>query len=199
MTSFPRSLQNLIEAFQKLLPGVGPKTAERFALSLAKNKNGASHTLAKTLLDMQHAIRSCAECFTFSETSPCPMCSDRSRDATLLCVVAEPQDLLAIERTGEFKGRYHVLGGLLSPISGVTPEDLTIKTLLERVEQGVKEVILAFDAIMDGEATAIHLKKLLAPKGVRVTRLARGLPMGSDLEYADEMTLTDALRGRREI
>ena len=197
--SFPSPLQHLMEQFRKHLPGVGPKAAERFTLALAKDKNGAVDQLIQSLNGLKVGVQTCSLCYTFANQSPCSMCTDKQRDHSKVCVIAEPQDLVAIERTGEYKGLYHVLGGLLSPISGITPKHLTIDALVQRaVAGGVKEIVIAFDSTMDGEATVVYLKKLLSTKGARVTRLARGLPMGSDLEYADEITLTDAIRGRRE-
>jgi recombination protein RecR len=196
--AFPKSLQHLIDTFRKSLPGVGPKTAERFAISLAKDRTGKAANIARAIAEMKKALRACGTCFTLSDLDPCTICADTKRDAQLLCVVADPQDILALERTGVYTGRYHVLGGLLSPISGVSADQLTIQRLLERIgSEKIIEVILALDATMDGEATALHIKQRCQSLTVTVSRLARGLPMGSDIEYADEITLTDALTGRR--
>lgn len=200
MSSFPRPIQHLIESFQKILPGVGPKTAERFALTLVRKNASEVKVLVDAIAAAKNSITICQICFDFTEKTPCATCTDPRRDATLLCVVAKPQDVLVIEKTDAYKGRYLVLGGLLSPIEGRTPDQLKMKELETRVQKNnLKEVILAFDSTMDGEATALYIKRLLAPTKIRVTRLARGLPMGSDLEYADEITLTDALQGRREV
>lgn len=200
--AFPRPIQHLIETFQKILPGVGPKTAERFALALAR-KNGAEvKTLVDAIAAAKNGTTTCQVCFDLTEKTPCTVCGDPKRDTSLLCVVADPQDVLAIEKTGAYRGRYLVLGGLLSPIEGRTPEQLKMKELLGMLQDTrykIQEIVLAFDSTMDGEATVLYIKRLLAPSKIRVTRLARGLPMGSDLEYADEITLTDALRGRRDV
>ncbi|MBI4281390.1 recombination protein RecR [Candidatus Uhrbacteria bacterium] len=198
--SFPRSLQHLIGVFQKILPGVGPKNAERFALALVRSTVPNVQELLDAIGNIKKQITTCAICFDFAEKSPCAICADPRRDSTVLCVVADTQGVLAIEKTSIYKGRYLVLGGLLSPIEGRTPDQLKIKELESRVQKNnLKEVILAFDSTMDGEATALYIKRLLAQTKIRVTRLARGLPMGSDLEYADEITLTDALQGRRDV
>lgn len=203
MSSFPKPIQNLIESFQKILPGVGPKTAERFALALVRKNPAEVKVLVTAIAAAKNGITTCQVCFDFTETTPCAICANPKRDGASLCVVAKPQDVLAIEKTGAYTGRYLVLGGLLSPIEGRTPDQLKIKELVERVQgkklQKISEVIFAFDSTMDGEATVLYIKRLLAPSNIRVTRLARGLPMGSDLEYADEITLTDALQGRREV
>lgn len=202
MSSFPRPIQHLIETFQKILPGVGPKTAERFALALARKNTAEVKTLVKAIAAAKNGITTCQICFDFAEKTPCVVCTDPKRDSTLLCVVADSQDVLALEKTDAYKGRYLILGGLLSPIEGRTPEQLKMKELQNRFQDSsfkIQEVILAFDSTMDGEATALYIKRLLAPTKIRVTRLARGLPMGGDLEYADEITLTDALRGRRDV
>lgn len=202
MSSFPRPIQNLIEIFQKILPGVGPKTAERFALALARKNATEVKALIDAIVAAKNGIVTCQVCFDFAEKTPCAICGSPQRDAATLCVVADPQDVLAIEKTGAYKGRYLVLGGLLSPIEGRTPDQLKIKELQSRVQGSgfrVQEIILAFDSTMDGEATVLYIKRMLAPSKIQVTRLARGLPMGSDLEYADEITLTDALQGRRNV
>lgn len=197
---FPRPIQQLIETLQKILPGVGPKTAERFALALVRKDVPSVQALIGAIANIKKQITTCAICFDFTEKTPCAICADTRRDGSLLCVVAKPQDLLAIEKTDAYKGRYLILGGLLSPIEGRTPDQLKVKELLERAQKNnLKEVIFALDSTMDGEATALYLKRALAPSKIHVTRLARGLPMGSDLEYADEITLTDALQGRRDV
>lgn len=202
MALFPRPIQQLIDIFQKILPGVGPKNAERFALALVRKDVPSVQSLLDAIASVKKQITTCAICFDFAEKTPCAICADPRRDGAVLCVVADTQGILAIEKTSIYKGRYLVLGGLLSPIEGRTPDQLKIKALelkIKNAELGIKEVILAFDSTMDGEATALYIKRLLAPSKIRVTRLARGLPMGSDLEYADEITLTDALQGRRDV
>ncbi len=200
MSSFPKPIQQLIDIFQKILPGVGPKNAERFALALVRKDVPSVQGLLDAIGNVKKQITTCAICFDFAEKTPCAICADTRRDSAVLCVVADTQGVLAIEKTSAYKGRYLILGGLLSPIEGRTPDQLKIKDLETRVQKNnLREVILAFDSTMDGEATALYIKRLLAPTKIRVTRLARGLPMGSDLEYADEITLTDALQGRRDV
>ena len=214
--TFPRPIQNLIDVFQKILPGVGPKNAERFALALVRKDVPSVQGLLDAIANIKKQITTCTICFDFAEKTPCAICADTRRDNALLCVVADTQDILAIEKTGAYKGRYLVLGGLLSPIEGRTPDQLKMRELESRIKNkesshqtstssvsteriSIKEIIIAFDSTMDGEATALYIKRLLAPTKIRVTRLARGLPMGSDLEYADAITLTDALHGRRDV
>ncbi len=182
------------------LPGIGPKSAQRLTFHLLKASREEVQALAQAIVDLKERARSCAICYNISEDDRCGICSDPSRDGSLLCVVEETNDLWAIEKTASFKGRYHVLGGSLSPLDGRGPEQLTAKALLQRLEpEGVKEVILATNPNVEGEATAMYLSRLLKPLAVRVTRIARGLPMGGDLEYADEVTLSKALEGRREV
>jgi recombination protein RecR len=199
MAYYPQPVARLIDALQRL-PGVGPKTAQRLTFFLLKRPAEEVGELADALAQLKARILHCSACFNVTEVDPCRICSDPARDARSLCIVEEPNDLLALERTGEFRGRYHVLLGALSPLDGIGPEDLKVRELLARLEQGgVEEVILATNPSVEGEATAIYLAKLLRPLGVRVTRIARGLPVGGDLEYADEVTLSKALEGRREM
>jgi len=199
MAYYPEPVARLIEAFQKL-PGVGPKTAQRQTFFLLKRPADEVNELAEALRELKTRIRYCRECFNVTEEDPCRICRDPARDARVLCIVEEPNDLLALERTGEFRGRYHVLLGALSPLDGIGPEDIKVRELLTRLDApGIEEVILATNASVEGEATAIYLAKLLRPLGLRVTRIARGLPVGGDLEYADEVTLSKALEGRREM
>jgi len=199
MAYYPEPVARLIEAFQKL-PGVGPKTAQRMTFFLLKRPADEVNELAEALRELKTRIRYCRECFNVTEEDPCRICRDPARDARVLCVVEEPNDLLALERTGEFRGRYHVLLGALSPLDGIGPEDIKVRELLTRLDApGIEEVILATNPSVEGEATAIYLAKLLRPLGLRVTRIARGLPVGGDLEYADEVTLSKALEGRREM
>jgi recombination protein RecR len=199
MAYYPEPVARLIEALQKL-PGIGPKTAQRLTFFLLKRPAGEVAELAEALSQLKSRIAHCSVCFNVTEDDPCRICRDAGRDARAVCVVEEPNDLLALERTGEFRGRYHVLLGALSPLDGIGPEDLKVRELLIRLEAGpVEEVILATNPSVEGEATAIYLAKLLRPLGVRVTRIARGLPVGGDLEYADEVTLAKALEGRKEM
>jgi recombination protein RecR len=196
---YPEPVARLIDALQRL-PGIGPKTAQRLTFFLLKRPAEEVRELAGSLVAVMDRIVSCSTCFNVTDEDPCRICADPARDAGLLCVVEEPNDLLAMERTGEFRGRYHVLLGALSPLDGIGPDDLKVRELLARLESGgTVEVILATNPNVEGEATAIYLAKLLRPLGVRVTRIARGLPVGGDLEYADQVTLTKALEGRREI
>lgn len=189
-------MQRLIEAFSEL-PTIGPKTAERFVFYLLRNKNQIDG-LTRALTELKATVTTCAECHTFSEKSPCYICSNPKRDRATICVVAQTTDLASIESTAQYNGLYHVLGGVVD-----TPEDtarLNTAKLLERIKaNGVQELILAFDATIEGESTILYLSRLLKPLGVKMTRLAKGLPMGSELVYADEVTLSSALEGRKEI
>ena len=199
MAYYPEPVARLIEGLQRL-PGIGPKTAQRLTFFLLKRPADEVQTLAESLTQLKALIVHCSVCFNVTEEDPCRICRDPARDARLLCVVEEPNDLLALERTGEFRGRYHVLLGALSPLDGIGPEDLKVRELLFRLETlSVEEIILATNPSVEGEATAIYLAKLLKPLGMRITRIARGLPVGGDLEYADEVTLSKALEGRREV
>jgi recombination protein RecR len=199
MTYYPEPVARLIEALQRL-PGIGPKTAQRLTFFLLKRPAEEVRELSASLLAVKERIVYCRVCFNVTDEDPCRICADARRDDHLLCVVEEPNDLLAMERTGEFRGRYHVLLGALSPLDGIGPDDIKVRELLTRLEAGgVSEVILATNPNVEGEATALYLAKLLRPLGVRVTRIARGLPVGGDLEYADQVTLSKALEGRREI
>ncbi len=197
----PEAIQRAIDAFAAL-PGIGPKTASRLTFYLLRDQ---AAPLRETLADAIRGLGEvtyCKECFNFAAPGEdlCPICADPARDPTLICVVEEPLDVLSIERTGIYRGRYHVLHGALSPIEGIGPEDLKIKELLERIRrEQVREVIIATNPSMEGDATAMYLHRLIAPLGVKVTRLARGLPVGGDLEYADQNTLRDALVERREM
>ena len=199
MAHYPEPFARLIEALQRL-PGIGPKSAQRLTFFLLKRPLDEVRELSEAVLALKEKITYCRSCFNVTDEDPCRICADPSRDGRVLCVVEEPNDLLAMERTGEFRGRYHVLLGALSPLDGIGPEDLKVRELLGRLEAGeIAEVILATNPNVEGEATAIFLAKLLRPLGVRVTRIARGLPVGGDLEYADQVTLSKALEGRREI
>ena len=197
--AIPESVTQLIEAFSRL-PGVGPKTASRLTYYLLRAPDELSQTLAAALADLKSKTRYCSVCFNITEQDPCPICRDESRDTSQVVVVEEPLDVLAVERTGAYDGRYHVLHGAISPVEGIGPEDLKIRELVVRVEQGqVREVIIATNPGMEGDATAMYVQRQLAPTGVRVTRLARGLPTGGDLEYVDSVTLLRALQGRQEM
>ena len=199
MAYYPAPVARLIEALQRL-PGVGPKTAQRMTFFLLKRSADEVRELSESLVAVKERIVYCRTCFNVTDEDPCRICADPARDDRVLCVVEEPNDLLAMERTGEYHGRYHVLLGALSPLDGVGPDDLKVRELLVRLEQGdVAEVILATNPNVEGEATALYLAKLLRPLGPRVTRIARGLPVGGDLEYADQVTLSKALEGRREF
>jgi recombination protein RecR len=197
----PEPIQNLVNALERL-PGIGPKTASRLAFYLLRATEEISNQLAEALTDLKTKIAFCQECFNITSAGRehCEICESTQRDGTVICVVEEPLDVLAIERIGAFQGKYHVLQGVLSPIEGIGPDDLKIKPLLERIQRGgVQEIILATNPSMEGEATAQYLHPRLQILGVRVTRLARGLPVGGDLEYADQNTLLRALSGRQEM
>jgi recombination protein RecR len=192
-------VQTLIDELGRL-PGIGPKSAQRIAFHLLKLPAEDAARLARAIEEAKAKVTFCTRCYNVSEGSECGICSDPRRDATVVCVVEEPRDIVAVEKTGEFKGRYHVLQGAISPIEGIGPEQLRVKELLIRLEpEGVTEVILATNPNIEGEATAMYLARLLKPLGLRVTRIASGLPVGGDLEYADEVTLGRALEGRRDV
>jgi len=199
MPKYPKTIENLIDELGRL-PGVGPKTAERYAFSLLKRTRQDRERLASAITAPDSELTSCSTCHNLTESNPCHVCSDPKRDRESICVVATEQDLLAIEHTGEFRGLYHILGGTLSAADGITPDDLTIRELLERVRrQSPREILFAFDQTVEGESTAMYLARLLGSAASRLTKLARGLPMGSELGYADELTLSDALRDRRDM
>ncbi|MFH1536899.1 MAG: recombination mediator RecR [Patescibacteria group bacterium] len=199
MASLPESIQNLIGEFNKL-PGIGPKTSEKFVYYLLSQPKDEIDEFVKALTILKEEIKICETCFNFCPKSPCNICNDSKRNSKVICVVADSADLQAIENTGEFNGLYHVLGGTINQIDGIGPEKLKIKELIKRIQDNnIEEIILGLNPNMEGETTTLYLKKELNPLKIKVTRLARGLPMGADLEYADEMTLTDALKGRNEI
>jgi recombination protein RecR len=189
------ALQQLIEEFSRL-PGIGRKSAQRLALHLLKQSREDVVRMAQTIVNMKERIRYCSVCWNITESDPCTVCTSTKRDRGLICVVEEPNDVIAVEKTNDFNGLYHVLGGALSPLDGIGPEDLKVRELLIRATHDVTEVILALNPNVEGEATTIYLTKLLKPLGVKVTRIARGLPVGGDLEFADEATLSRALEGR---
>lgn len=194
----PEPITRLIEHFHRL-PGIGPKSAQRLAYHVLRSPDQEANGLATAINDVKHRIRYCSICFNFTETDPCGYCSDEQRDQTIVCVVEEPLDIVAIERTG-FRGLYHVLHGVLNPMEGRGPEDIRISELVGRAEaEGLQEVIMAMDPSLEGEATAMYVQRLLASRGIRITRLARGLPSGADLEYTDDVTLARAFEGRQDI
>ncbi|TMQ71621.1 MAG: recombination protein RecR [Candidatus Eisenbacteria bacterium] len=194
-----RYLELLVEELAKL-PSIGQKSAQRLALHILRASKEDSLRLADAIRAVKERVGLCAVCGNFSDEDPCRLCADPQRDPAVVCVVEQPGDVMAFERTGQFRGRYHVLGGALSPLDGRNPEDLRIAPLLERLRGGaITEIILGTNPNVAGEATALYLSRLLAPLGVRVTRIARGVPMGSDLEYSDQVTLARALEGRREV
>ncbi len=192
------SMEKAISELSRL-PGIGRKSAQRLVFHLLKTSKPEVQSLAEALIAIKEKIRSCSVCFNITEADPCPICKSEKRDRSIVCVVEEANDLLAIEKTGEYRGLYHVLGGALSPLEGIGPDDLHIRELLTRLNGSTDEVILATNPNTEGEATALYLERLIKPLAMRVTRIARGLPVGSDLEYADAMTLTRALEGRVTI
>ena len=196
---FEGPIQDLVDELSRL-PGIGPKSAQRLAFHIVKSPHEDAKRLAEALIMAKERVRFCRECFGVAEGELCRICSDPTRERGSLCVVEEPKDLSAVEKTGVIKTRYHVLGGAISPMEGVGPDDLRIQELLDRVaREGITEVILATNPNLEGNATAMYVAGLLKPLGIRVTRLASGLPVGGDLEYADEVTLGQALEGRREM
>ena len=198
-SAVPEPVTRLIEAFSRL-PGVGPKTASRLTYYLLRAPDELSQTLATAIAELKTKTRYCSVCYNITEADPCAICQDPNRDKTQVVVVEAPLDVLAVERTGAYQGRYHVLHGAISPVEGIGPEDLKIRELVARVQhEGILEVIIATNPGMEGDATAMYLQRQLAPTGVKITRLARGLPVGGDLEYVDAVTLLRALQGRREM
>lgn len=196
MQIIPKPVANLIDEFAKL-PGIGPRTAERLTFYLLRSDPAAAGSLGQTILELRDGVHICSTCFNLADAELCAICQDDSRQAKLLAVVEEPLDVVALEKTGLFKGRYHVLGGVISPIDGIGPDQLNIKPLLARIADGVEELILATNPSTEGETTAMYIKRQLEDSPVKITRLARGLPVGGDLEYADQITLGRALEGRQ--
>jgi len=195
----PEPVTKLVEAFGQL-PGIGPKTASRLTFYLLRRPAEQAEALANALRDLKQKIVFCGVCYNITESSPCAVCADEGRDRSIVCVVEEPLDVLAIDRTGEYRGLYHVLHGAISPVEGIGPDELRIHELLARLRAGgIREVLLATNPNLEGEATAMYLARQIQPLGLRVTRLARGLPVGGDLEYADAVTLGRALEGRQEM
>ena len=199
ITSYAKPLMRLLEALEKL-PGVGPRSAERMAFYLLRTSREEARQLAQAVADVKDRLRFCEVCFNLSEADRCEICQDASRDASLLCIVEEPKDVLAIEKTGSYRGLYHVLLGAIAPLDGIGPELLKIDELMRRLSDGVvQEAIVATDADKDGETTAAYLSKLIRPRSLKLTRIASGIPVGSHLEYADQATLAKALEGRRDL
>ncbi|MBB6735861.1 recombination mediator RecR [Cohnella zeiphila] len=196
---YPEPIAKLIDSFSRL-PGIGPKTAARLAFYVLRMKEEDTIDFAKALVNVKRQLTYCSVCCNITDTDPCRICSDKTRDASAICVVQEPKDLVAMERTRDFSGMYHVLHGAISPMDGVGPDDIRIAELLRRLsDERVQELILATNPNIEGEATAMYLSRLVKPFGIKVTRIAHGLPVGGDLEYADEVTLSKALEGRREL
>lgn len=199
MNSTAEPVVRLIEELSKL-PGIGPKTAQRLTFYLLRSPGDQARDLARAILEVKEKIGFCSRCFNMTDVDPCRICADPARDLSQICVVEEPLDILALERTHSYKGLYHVLHGAISPMDGIGPEDLKVRELLARLQGGtVMELILATNPNLEGEATGMYLSRLVSPLGITVTRLARGLPVGGDLEYADEVTLTRALEGRQRF
>ena len=195
----PRTVQRLIDEFSRL-PGIGPKSASRLTFFLLRAADNQAGELAIALQELKERTRLCSVCFNITEEDPCPICADDARDGGLLCIVEEPLDVLAIERSRAYSGRYHVLHGAISPVEGIGPDDLRVAELVERVAKGnFQEIILATNPTLEGESTALYLQRRLADQNVRLSRLARGLPVGGDLEYTDEITLGRAFEGRQNI
>jgi recombination protein RecR len=199
MVPYAKPIDHLIEALTRL-PGIGKKTASRLAFHILRSSSSEAQELARAILDVKEKIRLCSTCFNLTDEDPCRICQDERRSTEILCVVEGPNDLIAIENTGTFNGRYHVLHGTISPLEGIGPDDLKIKELLGRLQKArISEVILATNPTVEGGTTALYLTDLIKPLGIKVTRIAYGIPMGSEIEYADGMTLSKALEGRREI
>lgn len=199
MSLYSPSIEKLIESFEKL-PSIGHKTATRLAFYMLNCNEEETNEFVSSIINAKKNLKYCSKCFNISDTDPCIICGNPKRDEEVICVVEDVKDIIAMERTHEYKGVYHVLHGSISPMNGIGPEDIKIKELLARLQDGkVKEIILATNPRVEGEATAMYLSKLIKPLGIKVTRIARGIPIGGDLEYTDEITLTQALEGRREL
>lgn len=199
MAFYAAPIARLLEELERL-PGIGPKSAQRLAYHILRGETESADRLAEAIVEVKRAIRFCGTCFNFAEAEECEICADARRDASIVCVVEEPRDVVAVERTGEFRGTYHVLQGAISPIDGIGPEQLRVRELIVRLGAGaITEVIIATDPDVEGETTALYIARLVKPLGIRVTRIASGLPVGGDLEYADEVTLGRALEARREM
>lgn len=196
---YAETLKKLIEELQRM-PGIGPKSAQRLAFYILRSSADDVHRLAQAIRAAKDSLKYCSVCFNITDVEPCEICTNLGRTQDLLCVVAEPKDLMAIERSGEFKGKYHILGGMISPLDGLGPENLRIMELMKRLQkENFKEIVLALSPTTEGEATNIYLSKLIKPLGIKLTRVAYGLPIGADMDYADEATLSKAFEGRREV
>ncbi|MCR1851158.1 recombination mediator RecR [Paraclostridium sordellii] len=199
MQTYSGPISTLIEEFSKL-PGVGRKTAQRLAFHVINMNMNDVEALSKAIVEAKKEIKYCSTCYNITDKDPCSMCSNKNRDSSVICVVEDPRDVAAMERTKEFNGQYHVLNGVISPMDGIGPDMIRIKELVQRLgNQDVREIIMATNPTIEGEATAMYIARLLKPMGIKVTRIAHGLPVGGDLEYADEVTISKALEGRREI
>lgn len=199
MSLYSPSIEKLIESFEKL-PSIGNKTAARLAFYILNSSEEETQEFVSAIINAKKNLKYCSKCYNISDTDPCPICSNTKRDSSVICVVEDVKDIIAMEKTHEFKGLYHVLHGSISPMNGIGPDNIKIKELLSRLMDGtVKEVILATNPRVEGEATAMYISKLIKPLGIKVTRIAHGIPVGGDLEYTDEITLTKALEGRREV
>lgn len=199
MSYYSPSIEKLIESFEKL-PSIGHKTAVRLAFHMLDLNEEDTEEFINSIINAKANLKYCSNCYNISDTDPCPICSSPKRDSQVICVVEDVRDIMAMERTHEFKGVYHVLHGTISPMNGIGPEDIKIKELLNRISNGnIKEIIIATNPRVEGEATAIYLSKIIKPLGIKVTRIAHGIPVGGDLEYTDEITLSKALEGRREL
>jgi recombination protein RecR len=199
MSDYAEPIEKLIDEFRKL-PGIGSKSAQRLAYNILRRSKEDAERLSRAILEVKEKIRYCSRCNNFSDRDPCRYCNDTARSNETICVVEEPHDIIAVEKTREYRGQYHVLHGVLSPINGIGPENLKLANLLERLREGnVREIIIATNPNVEGEATAIYLAKLLKPIGIKISRIALGLPVGSDLEFADEVTMSKALEHRHEL
>jgi len=199
MAALPEAISSLVAALSKL-PGIGPRSAERIALHLVQTETGAVKQLAETILTARQRVRLCEICGALTEPTPCEICSDARRDGSLICIIERPVDIISIEKSGTFRGKYHVLGGKISPLDGVQPEDLRIGALEKRLEsEPIKEIVIALGTDVEGDATSFYLAKRLSRPNLSITRIAHGLPAGTGLEFADELTLSRALEGRREL
>lgn len=198
MNVYPTSISRLIDEFSRL-PGVGSKTAQRLAFHVLNMDLKQAENLADAIIEAKRNVKYCSVCGNYTDSKLCSICSNEARNKDVICVVQDPRDVMAMEKTREFKGLYHVLHGAISPLNGIGPDDIRIKELLERIDSNTREVIVATNPNVEGEATAMYISRLLKPLGVKTTRIAHGIPVGGDLEYADEVTLSKALEGRREI
>lgn len=198
MPTYAKPLARLVDELRKL-PGIGPKTAQRLAFYLIGESKESVRSLASAIVEAKEKIHYCSTCFNLTDIDPCSICDNQSRESTVICVVEEPRDVIALERTHNYKGLYHVLHGAIAPLEGIGPGELRIKELITRLDETIQEVVLATDPDVEGEATAMYLARLIKPLGIKVTRIAHGMPVGGNLEYVDEVTLSKALEGRREL